>query len=148
MGESMKSAKLDAERYGRLLTEAAPRVIRNDNDLDRFTALLLGLDEKLRPTAEERELAELLTLLIEQYEERRHAIPKARPVEVLRFLLEEHGLSAKDLWPLIGSKGVTSEILNGKRNISLAAAAKLADRFHVSPTVFVDWDLAKRAQAS
>lgn len=144
----MRNAKIDSQRYGKLLTAAAPRVIRNEEDLERFTALLLELDERPKPTAEERELAELLNLLIEQYEERHHAIPNATPLQVLHFLIEQHGLTPKDLWPVIGSKGITSEILNGKRGISLAVAAKLAERFHVPPAVFVDWPAAKGAQAS
>ena len=139
----MKSAKLDRKRYGKLLTEAGPRVIRKDKELERFTEMLLRLDERPRPTAEERELAELLTVLIEQYEQRRHPVPKATPLQVLHFLIEQHGLAAKDLWPVIGSKGITSEILNGKRRISLVGAAKLADLFHVPPSVFVDWDAAR-----
>jgi HTH-type transcriptional regulator / antitoxin HigA len=65
----------------------------------------------------------------------------------LQFLIDQHGLTAKDLWPVIGSKGITSEILNGKRGISLAVAARLSERFHVPPTVFVDWSAAKSGTA-
>jgi HTH-type transcriptional regulator / antitoxin HigA len=143
----MKTIKLDTRRYGKLLSAAVPRVIRNGKDMERFTALLLELDERAESTAEERELAELLTLLIEEYERRKHAVEAASPLEVLQFLIDQHGMAAKDLWPIIGSKGITSEILNGKRAISLAVAARLSERFHVPPAVFVDWSAAKRATA-
>ena len=142
----MKTPKLNPDRYRALLAEAAPRVIRNDKELDRFTALLLELDERPRPTAEERELAELLTMLIEQYEAKHHAISGVSAVEVLRFLMEQHGLSAKDLCDVFGSKGTTSEVLNGKRKISTAAAAKLGLRFCVHPSVFIDWDPGTRGE--
>lgn len=148
MDGTMKTKKLNSERYGKLLAEINPRVIRNDRDLDRLTAVLLALDERSRPTPEEYELAELLTLLIEQYEERNHEIPKATPLDVLRFLMEQHGFTAKDLWPAIGSKGVTSEILSGRRAISVSRAAELGKLFHVGPGVFVDWNAERKAKAS
>lgn len=62
--------------------------------------------------------------------------------------MEQHGLAPKNLWPVVGSKGVTSEILRGKRAVSIATAAKLGDLFHVSPSVFIDWDSALEATAS
>lgn len=101
--------------------------------------------DPVRSSADERELAELLTVLVEQYETRRHAIPKAAPAEVLQFLMEQHGFGAKDLWPIVGAKGITSEILSGKRRVGVATAARLGDLFHVPPDLFVDWE-SERAQ--
>jgi HTH-type transcriptional regulator/antitoxin HigA len=46
-------------------------------------------------------------------------------------------MQAKDLWPVFGSKGITSEVLNGKRGISKEMARKLGEVFHVSPAVFI-----------
>ena len=63
-------------------------------------------------------------------------MPKACGVEVLRYLMEEHGLRQADL-PEIGSQGVVSEILSGKRELNLRQIRELAKRFHVSPAVFV-----------
>jgi HTH-type transcriptional regulator/antitoxin HigA len=51
--------------------------------------------------------------------------------------MEVHDLTLKDVWPLFSSKGVTSEVLNGKRGISKAIAKKLGDYFHVSPALFI-----------
>jgi HTH-type transcriptional regulator / antitoxin HigA len=147
MEQTVRTIKLNTERYGKLLSAAVPRVIRNDNDLERLTALLLDLDERAKTTAEERELADLLTLLIEEYERRHDPVPTASPLEVLQFLMDQHGIPARDLWPVIGSKGITSEILSGKRGISLAIAARLGERFHVPAAVFVDWSAAKGATA-
>ena len=137
---------LNRTRYANLLAETMPRVIRNDRELEQFTRILLDLDERPRASREERELAELLATLINEYEQKHHAIPQASPREVLYFLLSQHGLSAKDLWPLVGSKGITSEILNGKRGISLPIAKRLGEFFHLDPVIFVDW--GPRAKAS
>ncbi|MDQ2841750.1 MAG: transcriptional regulator [Acidobacteriota bacterium] len=134
---------LNQIRYAQLLSKAIPRVIRSDKELEHFTALLMDLDGRPRLAREERELADLLTTLIEQYEEKYHAIPKASPLEVLQFLMEQRAMGAKDMWPVIGSKGITSEILSGKRGISVATAGKLGGFFHVDPVLFIDWFQAK-----
>jgi len=63
-------------------------------------------------------------------------MPKVRGAEMLRFLMEEHGLAQSDL-PEIGSQGVVSEILNGKRELNVRQIRALARRFKVSPAVFV-----------
>lgn len=97
----------------------------------------MRLDELGSPTREEEELAELLTMLIDEYEERRHRIREADPQQVLRHLMEARQLTQKDLWKLFGSKGVASEVLNGKRSISKTHAKKLAVFFHVSPDLFI-----------
>jgi HTH-type transcriptional regulator / antitoxin HigA len=56
---------------------------------------------------------------------------------MISHLMEARGLTPKDLWPMFGSKGVASEVLNGKRAVSKAQAKKLAEFFHVSPAVFI-----------
>ena len=70
---------VDAKTYGRLLGRTLPRVIRGDEELDRLTNELIRLDEQKTSTAEEKELAELLTVLIGEYEGRRYPIRKASP---------------------------------------------------------------------
>jgi HTH-type transcriptional regulator/antitoxin HigA len=75
--------------------------------------------------------------LIEQYEEQRYPIAQASPYDMLHHLMEAQELTHKDVWSLFGSKGVASEVLNGKRAISKAQAKKLAEYFHVSPAVFI-----------
>ena len=90
-------------------------------------------------TAEEHPLYTLLDTLgtlIHAYEEDHHPIPECSGADVLRFLMEEHGLTQSDL-PEIGSQGVISEILRGKRELNVRQIRALATRFHVSPAVFI-----------
>ena len=82
-------------------------------------------------------MAELLAMLIEQFEERRYPIRKATPVQVLNHLMEARGLTQKDLWEVFGSKGITSEVVRGKRSISKTHAKKLASFFKVSADLFI-----------
>jgi HTH-type transcriptional regulator/antitoxin HigA len=135
----MRTRTLDRTKYAELLAKTLPHTIHNDRELDEFTQALLELDEVEKPSREERELADLLITLIEQYEQQRYAIRKARPLEMIEFLLDQRGLSQKDLWPIIGSKGITSEVMSGKRGISINLAAKLGDFFHIDPALFVEW---------
>jgi len=135
---SSKTIELDEKTYGQLLGRALPRVIQTEEECERLTVELLRLDEregKLSP--EEKEIGELLTVLIDEYEERRHSIGKASPRETLRHLMEARQLTQKDLWKLFGSKGITSEVFHGKRSISKAQAKKLAEFFHVGVELFI-----------
>ena len=78
---------------------------------------------------------EVLGTLIESYEEDHVKIPDAPAREVLKYLMEEHGLTQNDLSE-IGSQGVVSEILRGKRELNTRQIKALSKRFGVSPAVF------------
>ncbi len=64
-------------------------------------------------------------LLFEKYEDEHFAIPTSDPVEAIKFLMEQNSLSRKDLEPYIGASGRVSEVLNRKRNLTLAMIKKL-----------------------
>jgi HTH-type transcriptional regulator/antitoxin HigA len=81
------------------------------------------------------ELLDTLGTIISAYEETHHEIPAANGADVLRYLLEEHGLRQAE-FPEIGSQGVVSEILNGKRTLNMRQVQALSQRFGVSPAVF------------
>ncbi len=88
---------------------------------------------------EKHELApmmETIGKLIENYEEQNYKMNKSSPVEVLKYLMQEHSLKQSDLKE-IGSQGVVSEILTGKRTLNLEQIKKISDRFNVSPVVFI-----------
>ena len=115
---------------------AAPKVITSDAQNERYISALLVLEKKDRLSAKEREFAELLTVLIEAYEDEHYPIPAASPVEVLVHLMEANNLKQKDLAPLLGSESVVSEVLRGKRELNKHHIERLSKRFGVSPAVF------------
>jgi HTH-type transcriptional regulator/antitoxin HigA len=86
---------------------------------------------------EEETLLELLSVLIEKYEDEHYPIPDADPVDVLRFFMEDRGVKQADLLLVFGSSGIASEVVNGKRSISKAQAKKLAEFFKVSVELFI-----------
>ena len=81
-------------------------------------------------------LLETLGSLVEAYEKENLKPIDAKPIEVLKFLMEEHNLTQKDMKQL-GSQGVVSEILNGKRELNVRQIKELSKRFGVSPAVFI-----------
>jgi HTH-type transcriptional regulator/antitoxin HigA len=132
----MSSRTMNVE-YSRLLTKFSPKVIRTEKANEEYTAALYELDQRdATLTRAEKELAELLTLLIEDFESKRYVLPRAKPVEVLRFLMEQHGLKQKDLADVFGTRSIVSEVLSGKRKLNREHIRRLSERFHVSPEVF------------
>ena len=112
--------------------------IRDEQEYDRAVERLNELldqvgDDENHPLYE---LLDTLGTLVHAYEEKHHPIPACSGAEVLRYLMEEHGLSQSDL-PEVGSQGVVSEILSGKRELNVRQVRALAERFHVSPAVFI-----------
>jgi len=130
---------LDLKRYGQLLARAVPKVIKSEEENERALAIVESLMKKGEGnmTPEEDALLELLTDLIHDFEEKAYPIPKSAPHEMVAFLLEERGLTAKDLWPVVGSKSRVSEILAGKRAVTKEQAKKLAEFFHVGVDLFI-----------
>jgi HTH-type transcriptional regulator/antitoxin HigA len=128
-------AVIDDVRYGELLAHALPRVIETDEENERLIAELERLDSRGK-SPEEEKLAELLTLLIEQFE-RKYDLGRAEPLDALTYLMEERGLRQRDLMTVFGASSTASDVLNGKRQISKRHAKKLAEFFSVPASLFI-----------
>jgi HTH-type transcriptional regulator/antitoxin HigA len=90
-----------------------------------------------KKTRDHRDAIDLLTLLIEKWDEEHNSLSEADPVEILGYLMKESGLKAVDLAGELGvSKSLISDILNYRRGISREVIRKLADRFKVSQELF------------
>ena len=112
--------------------------IRNEQDYDRLVGQMNQLLDEVG-TNEDHPLYEFLDTLgtiLHAYEDKHFQVPQASGIEVLEFLMEEHGLRQSDLSE-VGSQGVVSEILNGKRDLNVRQIRALARRFQVSPAVFM-----------
>jgi HTH-type transcriptional regulator/antitoxin HigA len=134
----MNSASMRVTSYGRLLMASLPAVIENDSENDRLLAQvgrLQAMGRALLP--EERRLLKLMLLLVEDYECRKYSLKVETPDEVLRELMRARGIRQKDLLGVFGSKGLASEVVRGRRNISRTHAKRLARFFHVSPALFL-----------
>jgi len=126
-----------SREYGALLKKVPPKVIRTEKENEAYTEILYELDQRSKTlTAAEKELAELLTLLIEDFEEKRYRMASAQPLDVVRFLMEQHGLKQKDLVGVFGTPSIASEVLSGKRELNKDHIERLSKRFQVSPELF------------
>ena len=114
----------------------APKVVSSEAQNERYISVLLELERKPKLTAREKSYAQILTVLIEDFEDRKYPIRKASPVEVLSELLLANNLRQKDLAPLLGSESVVSEVLSGRRGLNKSHIEKLSKRFKVSPALF------------
>ena len=123
--------------YATLLAKTLPAVIRSEKENQHYTALLEQLDHKgpkLDPA--EQRLAELLTLLIEDFEERHYALKPAIHIAAIEELMASNGLQQKDLLDIFSTPSIVSEVLSGKRKLTTEHIRKLSRRFHVSPEIF------------
>jgi len=112
--------------------------LRTEEQYDKAVKLLDQLIDKVseKPNDTLESLIDILGTLIEDYENRHVPEPVGDPISSLKHFMEEHNLKQSDLSE-IGSQGVVSEILNGKRTLNVAQIKALSKRFTVSPAVFI-----------
>ncbi|MBA4366636.1 MAG: transcriptional regulator [Desulfobacterium sp.] len=111
------------------------------HNMREYNKLVCFLDDLMDEVGEDEHhplasLMETIGSLVEMYESRNISKMKGDPIETLKFLIEEHGLKQGDLIG-IGSQGVVSEILSGKRQLNIRQVKLLSEQFNVSPAVFV-----------
>lgn len=122
--------------YGDLLAQHQPKAIETEAENEAAIVLAESLEHRQR-TPEEDALLELLIILIEKFEEASYPEPNVEPDRMLLHLMEARNMKQEELVGVIGSRGVVSEIVNGKRSISKAQAKALGQLFHVSPILFI-----------
>ena len=123
-----------------MIANGAPRLIRNDLELAAYTEALFELTALEKPSRSEAEAIELLTLLVDRYEQTHYSIPAADAVSVVRFLIERQGLAQRDLIPQFGSESAVSMFLAGQRKLTLDQVRKLSVRFKLPSDVFISGD--------
>lgn len=113
--------------------------IRNEAHYNKMVKLADQLVDEIG-SAKKHPLLDLLDIiaeLIRAYDAEHFVVPEASPKKVLRFLMEQHGLSQTDL-PEVGNQSVVSMILSGSRQLNVRQIQALSARFHVSPSAFIE----------
>ena len=130
---------IDRKKYVRLANRVVVKAIESEEEYDRMAAAVEALMDKREEhrTPEEDALLETMAILIQAYDDRHHPLAPAPGHEMLKYLMETSGRTAKDLLPIFGTRGRVSEILSGKRSISKEQAKRLASFFHVSADLFI-----------
>jgi len=104
--------------------------IRSDDDLHAAFKRLEVIFQAEPGTPEADEM-EVLVTLIEVYENKHYPIQAANPIEAIKFCMDQQGLTARDLERYIGPSGRVSEVLNGKRGLSLSMIKRLHDGLRI-----------------
>ena len=112
------------------------RPIRNEKDYQNALNRLEAIFDAKKGTNEGDEL-EILSILIENYENQNFPIEMPDPIEAIKFRMEQMGLSRKDLESLIGSRSKVSEILNRKRKLSLPMIRRLHAQLGIPAEILI-----------
>ena len=129
---------INPENYGKLLSKYLPKVITNETENERALDIAETLSNQQDLTVEEEQILDLLVTLIEDFESKQYTFNNnSTPLSRLHFLMEANNLKQADLLDIFGSKGIASEVFNGKRQISKTHAVKLGERFNVAPALFL-----------
>lgn len=113
------------------------KVIKSRKQYDEYCQLLEQLAYQGAVTQDVEEEMELLTVLIEKYDQENSTFREVDPIQLLVSLMEDHNLKAKDLTGILNvSKGLISDILNYKKGLSKEVIRKLADHFSMSQEAF------------
>ncbi|MCX7045563.1 MAG: transcriptional regulator [Candidatus Sumerlaeota bacterium] len=118
------------------------RPIRKQQDYDKAKQVIDALAVMDRRTEDQDDYLDVLAALFEDYEEERYPFYelKLAPLEVLKEIMEDSGLSASDLGRLLGHRQLGGAILRGERALSKAHIQKLAAHFHLNPSAFLPPD--------
>ena len=129
-----------AEDYLNLVRKFPLRPLSSKADLVAAGRILDRYVGRQDLTPGERDYVAALVRFVEDYERQcaTFDMKGLSPMEILKHLMEENGMSTSDLGHVLGSRGVASEVLNGNRGLSKAHIGKLAARFHVEPGLFLD----------
>ena len=129
-----------ADDYLELVREFPLRPIRSKVELNLAAAILDRLVGREDLTAGQRDYVQALAHFVRLFEEQtvRTMFARLKPAEVLRHLMRENNMNTTDLGAILGSRGLASEVLNGKRGLSKTLILKLTRRFHLDPAVFLE----------
>ena len=112
------------------------KVLKTEEDYNKASIRLMEIFHAQPNTSESDEL-DLLVVLVKDYDDKHYQLPELDALEVIKYKMQEMGMKAKDLEPIIGSKGHVSAILSGKREITLKMAQKLKNYFSIPAEVFL-----------
>ena len=132
-----------------MLVQIEPRPIGSKAALDRTYKLIDKLMSKPELSRAEREMLELLSMLVEQYESREHPTPQVSAADMLEHLIESRGITNATLAAETNvPRSIVTDILAGRRRISLGNVRKFANYFRVAPSVFVSHETANPIEGS
>ena len=145
MGKETMSTATVLANPAKMIAKGAPRVIHNDKELEAYTDALFKLTALENPSPSEMDAIELLSLLVERYEDERWPITEVDPISLVRYWIEKGNLRQRDLIPEFGTESAVSMFLSGQRNLTVEQIQKLSARFKLDANVFLPLPAAAKA---
>ncbi len=125
------------DRYIQLLQKFPPRTINNEAELEATQVVIDKLLDRPELSQDESDYLNVLGTLVFDYEQKGEPIPDIYGVELLKVLITERQLRQKDLVPVFKTESIVSDILNGKRQLTVRHIQELAQFFNLPPAVFL-----------
>ena len=114
------------------------RPIKNNTQYESALARVYALLQKeIKPNSNESDELEILSILVKEYENEHYPVPPPNPLEAIRFRLDQMNMSESELATILGYRSRKSEILSGKRKLSLPMIRKLYETLHIPAEVLI-----------
>ncbi|WP_028298483.1 helix-turn-helix domain-containing protein [Olivibacter sitiensis] len=114
------------------------RPIKNEQQYEEaLTRVYVLLQKDLKPDSKESDEMEILSILVKEYENEHYPVAQPSPLEAIRFRLEQMNMSEADLSEILGARSRKSEILSGKRKLSLSMIRKLKEKLNIPADVLI-----------
>ncbi|MEH2057494.1 MAG: transcriptional regulator [Nostoc sp.] len=127
----------NSDIYSHLLSQHQPRIIKTEEENEKFLETVEELLSRSHLTPEEDALLELLVKLIEDFEDKHYQLNVSTPYSRLLHLMEARGLEQADLVEILGSSEIVTKIMNRELEITKEQAEALGNFFHVEPSLFL-----------
>jgi HTH-type transcriptional regulator/antitoxin HigA len=127
----------NSDIYSHLLSQHQPRIIKTEEENEKFLETVEELLSRSHLTPEEDALLELLVKLIEDFEDKHYQLNSSTPRSRLLHLMEARGLEQADLVEILGSSEIVTKIMNGELEITKEQAETLGKVFHIEPSLFI-----------
>lgn len=127
----------NSDIYSELLSQHQPRIIKTEEENEKFLETVEELLSRSNLTPEEDALLELLVKLIEDFEDKHYQLNSSTPYSRLLHLMEARGLEQADLVEILGSSEIVTKIMNSELEITKKQAEALGKFFHVEPSLFI-----------
>jgi HTH-type transcriptional regulator / antitoxin HigA len=128
------------DQYAALIRKFPPRPLHTLRDYNVAVAVMnkLAVKDEESLTADEADYLDALATFVEKYDREHYPAPsESTPLERLRYLVDESGISASDLGRILGNRGLGSILLTGRRELSKSQIRTLATHFKISPAYFI-----------
>lgn len=114
------------------------RPIKNNEQYeDALTRVYELMQKNIKPDSKESDELEVLSILVKEYEHEHYPVPKPNPIEAIKFRLEQMNMSEVELSEILGARSRKSEILSGKRKLSLDMIRKLSEKLNIPAEILI-----------